>query len=184
MSSNCTTGIQNCLSYFNPYSSDFEAYQFSSLTCSQKLGTIIFSILGCGGCGIGSLAAYRVCLKNFLYQAQAPRAPLVRIQISILTLKQDDGLPSAAHQPAPILPHVTIAQEGQGDQAVQIVRIPGQNPVSIRISTHHVGDSQNYNSAPFSERQVLHMVPRSVLAPVAGAEQTLNGVSLPGVPEA
>ena len=180
MSSSCTTGIQNCLSYFNPCSTNFEAFQFNRLTCCQKLCTIFFSTIGCAGCGIGSLAMYRVCLKNYssLEQAQPP-IPFVRIQISIQTSSQENALTSP-FQP----PHVIITQQGEGDQAAQIVQILGPNPISIKISTHHLVDGQNYNSRTFSGRHVLDMDNGRDLAPPASDDQSRYGVSLPGVVEA
>src|SRR5581483_6529824 len=65
----------SCCDYFNPCSDRFEDYKFCKLTCCQQLATVVCTIVGLAGCGIGSLAAYRRCLVSFTKKTLHHKAP-------------------------------------------------------------------------------------------------------------
>ena len=55
--------IGQIASYFNPWESSFDEFSFMSLPLDKKVTTVFLSAVSSLFFGIGSLAAYRLCLK-------------------------------------------------------------------------------------------------------------------------
>ena len=57
--------ICDVVSYCNPCETYFEKFSFRRLSCNKKIATVCLSAIACPCFFIGSLAAYRRCLKQF-----------------------------------------------------------------------------------------------------------------------